>query len=118
MAFGVDILIGAQPQRVYTLEELAKFNGKNGARAYVVVNGLVYDLTDVPEWAQGRHYCSGAVAGKDITFLWNLVPASHRGPNFLKRFPVMGKLVSSKPQQKNTTPSSTPAGGSSLWWII
>ena len=31
-----------------TLEELTAFNGKNGARAYVAVDGVLYDVTDSP----------------------------------------------------------------------
>jgi predicted heme/steroid binding protein len=89
-------LVMAENGRTFTPEELAKYNGQNGVPAYVAVNGVVYDLTKVPEWANGRHFCSGAIAGKDITFLWNLAPRSHKNPAFLKRFIVVGKMVVTK----------------------
>ncbi len=48
-----------------TLEELAKFNGKDGARAYIAVDGVVYDVTDSAAWKDGAH--NGFEAGKDLT---------------------------------------------------
>lgn len=48
-----------------TLEELAKFNGKDGARAYIAVDGVIYDVTDSKAWAGGAH--NGFEAGKDLT---------------------------------------------------
>lgn len=32
----------------FTLEELKKYNGKNGNPAYIAVNGKVYDVTNNP----------------------------------------------------------------------
>ena len=37
--------------RAFTLEELAKYNGKDGNPAYVAVNGIVYDVTNNAAWA-------------------------------------------------------------------
>ena len=51
-----------QPQRVFTVEELAKYNGKNGAKAYVAVGGIIYDVTAISKWSGGNHY--GRTAGK------------------------------------------------------
>ena len=31
-----------------TREELARHNGKDGQRAYIAVNGTIYDVTDSP----------------------------------------------------------------------
>jgi predicted heme/steroid binding protein len=119
MISGVGHPTMARTQAAYTPGELAEFNGQNGARAYVAVNGLVYDLTNVSAWAQGRHYCSGAIAGKDITFLWNLVPSSHKNPNFLKQFPVVGKLVASHPSKESPTAPTPPTSRETpLWKII
>jgi len=53
-------------QRIMTPEELATFDGREGRRAYVAVNGKVYDVTDSPRWQGGRH--EGAhQAGGDLT---------------------------------------------------
>lgn len=51
--------------KIFTLEELALYNGKNGQPAYIAVNGTVYDVTDVGVWKNGDH--NGYEAGKDLT---------------------------------------------------
>ena len=51
-----------QHQRVFTVSELAKYNGKNGTKSYISVGGIVYDVTDVSKWSGGKHY--GVTAGK------------------------------------------------------
>lgn len=38
-----------------TLEELAEFDGQGGNKAYIAVDGNVYDVTDLPPWAGGVH---------------------------------------------------------------
>lgn len=48
-----------------TVEELAKYNGKNGERAYVAVDGVIYDVTDSAAWKEGAH--NGFEAGQDLT---------------------------------------------------
>lgn len=49
----------------FTLEELATYNGKDGNKAYIAVDGKVYDVTDSPAWAEGGH--NGFEAGQDLT---------------------------------------------------
>ncbi|AEH59954.1 cytochrome b5 [Methanosalsum zhilinae DSM 4017] len=39
----------------FTAEELAKYNGRDGNRAYVAYNGKVYDVTDSFLWEDGDH---------------------------------------------------------------
>jgi predicted heme/steroid binding protein len=48
-----------------TLEELSEYDGKDGNRAYVAVEGIIYDVTDLDEWQNGMH--NGVQAGKDLT---------------------------------------------------
>ncbi len=48
-----------------TLEELAEFDGQNGNRAYIAVDGNVYDVTDLPPWSGGVH--NDFPAGHDYT---------------------------------------------------
>lgn len=76
-------------QRVFTIEELAGFNGKNGRAAYVAVNGIVYDVTNNRGWAAATHF--GLTAGKDYSreFL-----SCHAGePSILAALPVVGRLA-------------------------
>ncbi len=56
----------ASKDLVFDKETLAKFNGKNGMRSLVAVDGKVYDVSDVGVWANGTHF-NGAVAGVDIS---------------------------------------------------
>lgn len=72
-----------------TLEELAKFNGKDGARAYVAVDGIIYDMTDSPMWKNGDH--NGFEAGKDLTDA--IKNQSPHGTGKLSGVPEVGKLV-------------------------
>lgn len=51
--------------KTFTVEELAKYDGKNGNKAYVAVDGKVYDVTDVEAWKGGEH--QGNKAGQDLT---------------------------------------------------
>ena len=51
--------------RYYRLEDICKFDGKDGTLAYVVINGTVYDVTSMRQWIDGKHY--GLSAGRDLT---------------------------------------------------
>ena len=73
----------------FTLQELKRYNGKNGMPAYVAYEGKVYDLSSSFLWRGGRHQTLHE-AGEDLTE--SLKEAPH-GPEFLERFPVGGRLV-------------------------
>lgn len=75
-------------EKTFTLAELAKFNGKNGAAAYVAVKGIVYDVTNVSQWRKGTH--QGYEAGVDLTEAFKNSP--HQDSIF-NGIPVVGKLV-------------------------
>ena len=75
--------------RVFTLEELAQYNGQNGAPAYVAVNGVVYNVTDNPLWAGGNHFF-GLSAGRDLS---NEFAMCHPGAMVLSVLPVVGTLA-------------------------
>lgn len=74
--------------KVFTAEELAKYNGKNGAKTYVAIDGIVYDLTGVKAWKNGKH--KGQKAGRDLT---KAIKWSPHGKKVLKDKPVVGKLA-------------------------
>jgi predicted heme/steroid binding protein len=48
-----------------TLEALATYNGQDGMPAYVAHNNIIYDVSDIPQWANGTH--NGQYAGTDLT---------------------------------------------------
>ncbi len=72
-----------------TMDELAQFDGKNGNKAYVAVDGDIYDVTGNRKWLNGEHE-NGITAGKDLT---DLILDSPHGKDILKDFKVIGKLV-------------------------
>ncbi|HSP46782.1 MAG TPA: cytochrome b5 domain-containing protein [Clostridiaceae bacterium] len=81
---------GGEGDMEFTLEELAKYNGKDGNRAYVAVDGIVYDVTDVPPWKGGEH--QGRVsAGNDLSD--EIEDLSPHGKSVLEDLPVVGTLV-------------------------
>lgn len=74
---------------VLTLEELSAYNGENGSPAYIAVDGIIYDVTNVPQWKNGKH--NGFTAGKDLTEeIKNISP---HGVSKLKGIPAVGKLA-------------------------
>ena len=75
-------------ERKFTLEELAKFNGRNGNPAYIAFKGKVYDVSDSSFWLDGDHLGSHQ-AGKDLTDEIELAP---HGPENLDRLKAVGVL--------------------------
>lgn len=73
----------------FTLEELSKYNGENGNKAYVAYKGLVYDVTDSPQWSNGKH--QGHTAGTDLT---KEISGAPHGDSVFKNLKVVGKLES------------------------
>jgi predicted heme/steroid binding protein len=81
---------GGTAGRVFTAQELAQFDGKNGQPAYVAVDGVVYDVSKSPLWANGMHDPCGtdAYAGIDLSEVLSAAPSRMR--DYLKKFPVVG----------------------------
>ena len=79
---------GGEESLELSLEELAKFNGKDGARAYVAVDGIIYDVTDSALWKDGGH--NGFEAGQDLTE--EIKDKSPHGLKVLERMPKVGTL--------------------------
>ncbi len=72
-----------------TVEELAAYNGEDDMPAYVAVDGVIYDVTDVPAWRNGAH--NGNFAGNDLTEEINKM--SPHGTKVLENLTVVGELV-------------------------
>lgn len=72
-----------------TIEELAAFDGKDGRKAYVAVDGIIYDMTNSPAWRQGAH--NGFQAGRDLTEA--IKKESPHGVSKLSNVPRVGKII-------------------------
>ncbi len=78
--------------KVFTKEELAKYNGKNSSKIYVGYKGKVYDVSESFLWQKGNHQVYHN-AGQDLTEF--LKDAPH-GEDMIFKFPVIGILESEK----------------------
>lgn len=76
-------------EREFTLEELAEYNGTNGKPAYVAINGIVYDMSNIGPWSGETHF--GLFAGNNLT---DQFMGCHRGAqSVLGKLCPVGKLV-------------------------
>lgn len=72
-----------------TLEELSEYDGKDGNRAYVAVDGVIYDVTDLDAWQNGMH--NGVEAGKELTE--EIENQSPHGTSVLSKAKKVGTLI-------------------------
>jgi len=78
-----------QEDEEFTLEELARYDGRPGSRAYFAYKGKVYDATDSSLWTDGDHL-GEHLAGTDLTAEMDLAP---HGPEALKNVKLVGRLA-------------------------
>lgn len=74
-------------EKIFTLDELKNYDGKEGRKAYIAVDGVVYDVTNIAAWQGGTHH--GNNAGNDVSD--RIVKAPH-GKSILEKLEVVGKL--------------------------
>ncbi len=72
----------------FSVEDLAKYNGKDGKPAYVGYKGKVYDVTDSTQWMEGDHL--GHEAGQDLTLETEIAP---HGEDVMERMKIVGVLA-------------------------
>lgn len=75
--------------RVFTLKELSAYNGQDGMPAYIAVDGVVYDVSNVGPWKNGTH--NSFKAGEDLTV--EIKEISPHGVGNLEGLPIVGKLA-------------------------
>jgi len=76
------------PEKSFTVEELAEFNGTKGKKGYIAVDGIVYDVTENSSWKNGKHK-RGLRAGKDHS---GMLSKSPHGRSVLNKLPIVGTL--------------------------
>lgn len=86
---------------VFTLDELAAYNGKDGNKGYTAVNGVVYDVTD--EFPNGEHQ-GFQIAGIDSTAIFE---ASPHTMSMLGSLQVVGVLDTAVSQITDNTSQTT-----------
>jgi len=90
-------------QTIFSLDDLSRYDGKEGRPAYVAFKSNIYDVSGSKLWKEGvhvmRHY-----AGTDLTDLIGQAP--HNEDKILG-MPVVGRLVVDKALQDKK--ADTPA---------
>ena len=76
-------------ERIFTLEELQKCDGKNGRSAYIAYKGKGYDVSGDYLWIGGSHQDMHE-AGKDLTKDMALAPHAEE---MLERVKLVGMLA-------------------------
>ena len=76
---------------VVTQDELTAANGQNGAKCYVAIDGVVYQISGFALWADGLHSSSGGRArcGRDLSDVIDDAPHGRSKVPLLKE---IGKL--------------------------
>lgn len=81
--------ISGEDMQEFTIEEVAKFNGKDGQKVYVVYAGNVYDVSASEFWDEGSHMGLHE-AGTDLTEALDM-EAPHE-VDALESYPVVGTI--------------------------
>ena len=79
----------ASADREFTEMELRQYNGERGRPAYIAYNGIVYDVTDAPNWRSGMHR-NLHYPGLDLTRSLRKAPHDEF---VLGRVPRIGRLI-------------------------
>ncbi|SCJ95063.1 Predicted heme/steroid binding protein [uncultured Clostridium sp.] len=71
-----------------TVQELSEFNGRDGKPPYVAIDGIVYDLSKINKWKDGKHH--GMLAGQVLTEEY--YRCHSKKLNLIKKSKVVGRL--------------------------
>jgi len=112
--FAQDNTSNSWENRIFTLDELKKYDGKDGRPAYVAVDGIVYDVSASPHWKNGQHKGIHH-AGADLTadFKSKAPGKIHIEGEVLERMPKVG-ILKDKDMRQQIETSTPPAAKSTL----
>ncbi len=68
-----------------SLDELKEYDGKDGQKAYIAVDGDIYDVSN--QWVSGEH--NGYMAGTDVS---NVISNAPHGASVLESLQKVGEL--------------------------
>ncbi len=88
LVIATDYIGPAQTLAEMTREELARYDGQQGRRAYVAFNELIYDVADSPTWTTGVHYR----VPKEGTDLSGTLDGGPHEAGLIDEYPVVGRL--------------------------
>ena len=88
-----------------TISDLAMYDGKNGNKAYIAVDSVIYDVSNSKSWKNGEHKM-GTKAGLDHS---ERIMKSPHGKNVIKKLKVVGKLIPTVKAAAAPTTPATPA---------
>jgi len=90
-------------EEMMNLQDLARYDGRDGRKAYVAVSGSIYDVTGSPLWSHGDHQGEHQ-AGRDLTEELRTAPHVRM---VIDRFPIVDQLTADEPA----------AGGAGKWLL-
>ena len=83
----------SSPDKQFTAETLKQYDGQNGHKCYVAVNGTVYEIAGKGQWQNGKHLPSNgqAYCGADLS---EAIKHSPHGTSKLEELPKVGTFKS------------------------
>lgn len=94
-------VLADQSLPTFTLEELSQYTGANGSTAYIAVDGVVFDVTNV--FVNGTHQ-GIQIGGTDAT---SIFAASPHSASLLTTLPIVGIIGTQSSTTASTTDTTT-----------
>jgi arsenite oxidase small subunit len=93
--------------KVFTLDELRKFDGKDGKPLYLIFKGKVYNLSESKLWINGKHMNMHVFDEK----LEETIKQAPHAEEVLSRFQIIGEVEQEAPLEGEKTTGEEVNGG-------